>query len=311
MTPTAIFTSDWHLRLDTPKCRIDNFLKAQAIAVEFINQIQLKYNIPILNAADILDKWNCPLELITWCNDNLPSNIITTIGQHEIPSHNLKLLKKSGIRTLESSNSIKLLKEKEVLKLETKELITFIHSFPYGTELKPLDENKYKIYNKKHKIIRHIALIHHFTYIGKTWPGNQAPHAEQLLKKLTGYDTILCGDNHQSFVIEKNGRLLVNPGSLMRIKADQEEHKPRVYLWDSTNNKVEPIYLPIEENVISREHIEKNKKIELLSNKFVDCLKEDIDMEHNFIDNIKIFLSKKKVHKKVENIIWESIENNA
>lgn len=309
MIPTAILTSDWHLRLDTPKCRTDDFLKARNTKVDFIKQIQLKYDIPILNAADLLDKWNCPLELITWCNDNLPSNIITTIGQHEIPSHNLKLLKKSGIRTLESSNSIKLLKEKEVLKLVTKEVITFIHSFPYGTELKPLDENKYKTYNKYFKIIRHIALIHHFTYIGKTWPGNQAPQAEQLLKKLTGYDVILCGDNHKSFMVENNRRLLINPGSIFRLKADQENFKPRIYLLDIINNIVEPIYLPIEKNVISREHIEKNKKIELLSNKFVDCLKEDINIEHNFVDNIKIFLSKKKIHKKVENIIWESIEN--
>ena len=45
---TALFTSDLHLREDTPVCRTDDFLKAQIKKLKFLSALQAKHNCPVL-----------------------------------------------------------------------------------------------------------------------------------------------------------------------------------------------------------------------------------------------------------------------
>jgi len=156
---------------------------------------------------------------------------------------------------------------------------------------------------------KEILIWHIMTYQGKKpWPGCVDPMAAKLLRKYPQYNLIVTGHNHQSFTETHEDRLLVNPGSLTRHKADQIEHRPCVYLWYAKINTVEPVYLPIEQGVISRDHIERTKERNDRIDAFISKLDDDWEAAVSFEENLKRFEDANNVRKSVMEIVYKAIE---
>jgi len=100
---------------------------------------------------------------------------------------------------------------------------------------------------------------------------------------------------------------LVNPGSLSRQRAS-ETHLPRVYLYNAESNTVEPVYIPIEDNVISREHLVKEEQRNDRIDSFVSQLSENWKASLSFEDNLQKFEKKNKVRQSVMSIVYKSTE---
>jgi len=104
-------------------------------------------------------------------------------------------------------------------------------------------------------------------------------------------------------------RLLVNPGSMLPIKADQIKFKPRVYLWYADTNTVEKVFIPCPAGALTREHLERDEaKHNDRVVAFVDKLSDDDEISLDYIENLEKVISKEKVSKPVEDIIWEAVE---
>ena len=92
------------------------------------------------------------------------------------------------------------------------------------------------------------------------------------------------------------------------MSANQIDHKPSVYLWYAEDNSIERVYLPIADDVISREHIdvanERNERIE----SFVNRLKETEELGLSFESNMKEFFKTNKTRRKVMEKVWEAME---
>ena len=142
----------------------------------------------------------------------------------------------------------------------------------------------------------------------KLWPDQQAQSAKRLLKKFPCYDLIVSGDNHQSFVVEYEGRILVNPGSLMRMSANQIDHQPSVYLWYAEENKIERVYLPIEKDVINTFHLEEVKDRNTRIESFINRLKDTEEMGLSFEKNMEEFFKTNRQRKRVVEKVWEATE---
>jgi DNA repair exonuclease SbcCD nuclease subunit len=282
--PDYILTSDWHLRETVPICRTDNFWSEQWGKVDFISDLQKKYNCPVLCAGDLYDNWKPSPFLLSETIKHLPRKFYTVYGNHDLPQHNLDLKNKSGIYTLECS---------EILS-------TF----------RPNKSIEFCSWNESPTNIGESILVwHKMNYKGKEpWPGCPDPTALQLLKKYSAYALILTGDNHKSFAQEYEGRLLVNPGSLMRMDADQIEHKPRVYLWYADTNTVEVVYIPIKDNVISREHLDvveqRNERIDA----YVSRLNNKWEVTMSFEKNLEVFEKENNIDKLIMDVIYRSLE---
>jgi DNA repair exonuclease SbcCD nuclease subunit len=286
--PDAILTSDWHLREDTPICRIDNYWETQWKKVDFIKDLQQKYDCPILHAGDLFDYWKPSPYLLSETIKHLPKQFYTIYGQHDLPQHNLELMNKSGIYCLEKAD-----------KLET---MDDVH---YGKEPRGISSICCGLPTQK------ILIWHVMNYQGKKpWPDCPSPSSVKLMKKYPNYDLIVTGDNHKSFVEEYESRLLVNPGSLMRMDADQTDHKPCIYLWYAKTNTVEKVLLPFEPDVISREHIERVEKRNERIEAFVNRLNDDWEGTVSFEENLKRFEESNNIIPSVMNIIYKSIEIN-
>ena len=112
-----------------------------------------------------------------------------------------------------------------------------------------------------------------------------------MLDMFPSMDLIVTGHHHQTFVLEKDGRMLVNPGSLMRNDADQIDHRPCVFLWYAEDNSIKQVFVPIEKDVISREHIEERKEKENRLDAFVEKLGQQTIDGINFSRNLEIAIS--------------------
>ena len=295
--PDAILCSDFHLREDQPICRIDNYWDKQASKIQFIRELQKQYECPVLVSGDIFNKWKPSPFLLSWAIEYLPDNMIVIPGQHDLAQHNIELLNKTGLFVLEKADKIKILSEGEVINIDYG---VCIYGYPFGSELQEINEENPSI---------KIAMCHTLTWVETLpYPGCILSDGGKLLKKLKGFNLVLVGDNHQSFIVEKDNRILISPGSMMRMTADQVDHTPRVYLWYKETNTVEPVYLPIEQGVISREHIAHIEERDGRIDAFISKLDDDWKASVSFEENLERFAKTNQVRKSVMEIVYKSIE---
>ena len=299
---SAILTGDIHLREDTPTCRTDDFFAAQEKKIEFLYELQKEHNCEILDAGDLFHKYKSSPFLLKWAIENMP-DIVTVPGNHDLPAHNLDDIHKSDLGVLYAAGVATVLapeydESPHICGLRRK---TYeVWGFPWGKKIKPPTGNFGH---------RKVALNHVLTYTGRRlWPGMKADGATKILKANPDYDLIVTGHNHLPFAIEYEGRWLVNPGSLTRQTADQIDHKPRVYLWYEEDNTVEPVYLPVEKDVISREHIDKKNERDERIESFIARLNDDMEVGLSFESNLEKFFETNKVHPGVRKKVWEAVE---
>jgi DNA repair exonuclease SbcCD nuclease subunit len=304
-TPSAILTADWHIREDKPKCRTDaDWMLSQQAKIEWIrdfkNELETEngHPIPILHAGDLFNTWRTSPWLISYTLRILPELIVVP-GNHDAPYHSLDRLHLSALNVLNEAQRIFIFPHQ--MEMRPTNCDFRIVGFPFGEKLKP---NALK--SSSH---RQIALIHHFVYKGrKPFPGATGG-VNSVMKKLKGFDLIVSGDNHKPFTHRnKEGQLLVNPGSLMRQTADQMDHKPRVYVWYAEDNTVEPFIIPFEKGVVSREHIEKENERNDRITAYVERLNEDVDLGLNFQDNLEEYIRRNYISKAVQTKIYEAVD---
>jgi len=287
--PNLVLCSDFHLRKDTLLCWTGDFQKEQWDSVDFVRNLQSKYDCPVIVAGDLFDKWYNSNDFLTTVMQHLPNQLYVIYGQHDLPNHSIDLAYKSSIDTLAEAGKVKILDE--------------CH---YGQE-----PNKGSLFFPNREPDRTILIWHKLAYQKPPYPEATGGNAISILKKYHQFDLIVTGDNHLPFVEEYQGRLLVNPGCLTRQSVTEMNYKPRVYLWYADTNTVEPVYIPIQENVITREHIEIKEQRDARIDAFVSSFKDDYEIGLSFEQNLEEFFNKNQIRKEVKEvkeIIYKSIE---
>jgi len=288
--PDAILTADWHLRETTPICRTDDFWRAQWDKVEEVTRLQIKYNCPVIHAGDLFDHWKPSPYLLSQAFLKLPNRFWTIYGNHDLPQHNLDLSVKSGVYTLVSGFRINLLA-----------------SAHWNIDNLREDLQAHTIHLKKSELL----VWHIMTYHGEPpWPGCTDFSAKQILEMFPQFDLILTGHNHKSFIVEHEGRWLVNPGALTRQTVDQIDHRPCVYLWYGESREVKPYYLPCKKDVISKEHLTYAKAKDERIEAFINRLNQDHLTSISFERNLEIFEKQNRVRKSVMDLVWKAVQGD-
>lgn len=314
----AIITADWHITGTPFRCRTDDVLKTQWNKVEDILWLQREHKCPILIAGDIFDKAKPPLwvvnNLLVLLKQNeeieprattLGLSVVAIPGNHDMPNHNRELLSKSAYgllgEALNLNTFIDLSDPEDNIYLSKKYCVV-----GFGFDNKLSNQDIDLAFNTDRKV----ALAHMMTYKGRApYPGCTAPGCVSLLKQFPEYDLIVTGDNHKTFTAEYEGRLLINPGSMLRKAADQINHKPCVFLWYADDNTCEPHYLPAPKDAITTEHLEEAEEHDLRIQAFANRLDGKFEAGLNFTENLKNFLRENKVPDSVQSKIWEAVDN--
>lgn len=303
---SAIITSDWHLRLDTPVCRTDDYVQAQSNKVEFINSLQWKLRVPILNGGDIFNSHRPPLRLLSWALGSLMCSpgMFSIPGNHDLPQHNLDQIESSGFGILQAAGLMQYARDD---RTEFEDFVLYYVPWGVKAPTRPRGVGK----GKKKK--RSVLLVHDMIYVGEPpWPGaeNTSSPALQYLRKHQ-FDLIVSGHNHQTFVEEHEGRKLVNPGSLMRMTVAQVDHRPSVFLWNAETNDVESVPVPTQDGVVDTSHIaekedreRKRKEVEA----FVASLRDDVELHISFERNLEEYIRANGIIPPVQREIWEAVQ---
>jgi len=294
-----ILGSDWHIRESVPVCRTDEefFVDRLFGKIKFVKELAQKHDCPVLHGGDLFHHWKPSPYLLSRTMDVLPEKFYSIYGQHDLPQHSMKEKHRSGIHALETAGALKVLPGAH-----------------WGDDPK---ESSYEIdwfEGKVHEGLEHtnrkILVWHHMVWQGKRlWPGQTDPSAIAVLKKYKDYDLILTGDNHKAFVESHEGRILVNPGSLSRQSADQEDFLPRVYLYYANTNTVEPVYIPVANDAVSRAHIERDEERNGRISAFIEKLDGEWQAGMSFEANLKEFFSSNKVRESVKEKVYKAIES--
>lgn len=301
---TAILTADIELRAFPPSCRIDDHWAAQERKIAWLRDLAAEHECPILDAGDLFDKKyksHPSHELLGWVIANLPRPFYTIPGNHDLPGKSIDNYKNSAMAVLNMSKVLKVHYQLPVELLWVPESpYVKLYSFPWGVSFE-----KYEV----QKGYFNIALIHVMVYEEfEPFPGCDGYSAKEVMDLLPDFDLIITGHNHQTFTRKEKGRVLVNPGSLMRNDADQIDHKPCVFLWYSEDNTIEQVFVPIEEDVISRDHIDIKKEKDNRLDAFVEKLGEQIVSGINFHDNLSAAVADGVVSTAVKNKVWNYFE---
>jgi len=287
----AVACSDIHLSDKAPVARAGepDWHGKQREALAFITSTARKLVVPVLMAGDLFHNARAtPAMEILAMQAFKGVDMIKIPGQHDLPNHKIENADKGsyGVFT-------------EYHKLSGGDPVDLvIAEFPYGAEFRGS-------YSPDA-----IAMIHHLVWQGKPpYPGApEEGNVSEIVKRLPGYQFIVAGDNHKGFTCKVGDTTVVNCGSMMRRTADQEDYKPRCYvLYD--NGDAEPVYLPIEDDIFTREHRDDKIERDARVSAFVSKLK-DIEVELSFEGNLDRFCKANNVDSEIVELIQEAINGS-
>lgn len=300
----AIICSDLHLSQKPPRVRRQepSWFDVMAHALKELQMLSTKYKAPILCAGDIFDHWRADPELVNFAIKFLPE-MYAIPGQHDLPLHSMDLIKKSIYWTMVLVGKITPVIHNKPITAENN---IVIHGFPWGTKIHP---NKGK--SKKF----HIAICHDYFWInGHNYPGaKEKQKAERYKNLIKGYHAVGFGDNHKGFVTKVNGINVINCGTFMRRKADEEDYRPRVglicesgaILRHGMKTSHETFTSPAEEERQIRQMLKVHDMQDFLTG-LTELQKKSFD----FIDALELAIEERMLNKKVRKVILEALRGD-
>ena len=287
-----IVSSDWHLRPDKPRCRLDeDWLDTQLKGIQFVYDTAIENDADVIIAGDIFHYPQVPDYIINmFLQIALASMKKTYIipGQHDLPWHSWKNVNKSSFGTI-----WELVKSNNPHFRDAKEIAD---SAPYGQEI----ENTGK----------EIVVMHRAVY------KNAVPEymddgiiAEELLKQYPKAKYIICGDNHDGFIYEEDYRYVINTGCLIRQAADKKNYQPFIVFVDTEKGIVKKLFVPEEGDLVTDEYLREDEERSERVEAFVSSISKGKNVSLSFEENLKkaIQKNKDKLGDRVIKIIQEAL----
>ena len=312
MRPVALLCSDFHASLSPPVIRSaeTDWIEAMRRPLRQIRELQKElskgrdWNIPVLFAGDLFDRWNSSAELTNFLLEEIPDDFWTIPGQHDLPHHSYEDVKRSSYWTLVAAGKIDNVPN-ETVRVSDELLVL---GFPWGFEprgwdhhCEPGDEGLV------------VALIHRYCWTERTKHPNasESGSCPVIQEQMKGFDLIVSGDNHKPFFQRGSGDRpsVFNCGTLMRRKADEIDHRPSIGVLMS-DGKVERRFLDCsEDKFLEQETTNKllGAKIDLAD--FVDGLTGLEAEETDFVDVVNRFLDGNRLDPDVKRTILEVVEH--
>ena len=282
----AILCADLHIRSDKPVCRKDDYLVAQQQKLSFIKDLVITNGCPLIVAGDVFHtaKSSPYVEKIA-LDFFIGMDCIVIPGQHDLPYHRLSHVNQGSYGVLATLNNVE-----GKIKFHYTELGDWMVVTLQGIKIaiahifvpKPNDKQDFAIIGKDYD-----------GYVHK-W-------------KQLNVDLVVTGDNHKSFIVQNRSYIHINPGSMMRMTASQENHKPMV-VKVYTDLTTEIVYLPIMEGVIDRTYVDKDYQREDRLQAFVKKVSSEYELDIDFLHNLRQFLTVNKVRKGVKDKINQLLE---
>jgi len=275
-----IACADLHIRKRKPQRRIDNFYLTQKRKMAWLFKIAREHQAYILAAGDVFDTSTQPyIVLRDYISLALKYKVrlIAIYGQHDLRYHSYSTRDNTPLAVLLAAmNFVDLGDGPHIIDNKVK-----IIGHSWEQDIEQTDPNMCNI------LITHQMV----TESGGLWPGHTDYVTGKDLLKSTGYEIIVSGDNHQSFVSEYKNARLFNTGSIVRLKRDQKDYKPRiavVTVYDDYSIEYDWEYVPIKDPDIVFSNENDTDDVEELAGikDFVASLDDYENKKPDFVSNL-------------------------
>lgn len=216
----ALLVADIHLSLKPPRAREGetSWFGAMERALKQLRDLQARHGAIVLCAGDVFDRWGAPPELINWALERLP-HLHAVPGNHDLPNHRPELVHRSAYGTLVRAGKITELGGWPVYHRGLA-----LYGRPFGEWVPQVRRSPRAL---------HVLVTHQFLWVpGAGHEGaDKRSELSRAGREFRGFDVVVSGDNHIPFEkVVKGGTLVVNCGSLLRRRADEAGHQPKVGL---------------------------------------------------------------------------------
>ncbi|MDD5053477.1 MAG: metallophosphoesterase family protein [Sulfuricurvum sp.] len=286
-----ILCSDWHLVYQNPIGRKDDLTKVQFDKLAFVLKKADELDAPILQAGDFFDKprsWS----LLSHVMDRLKTcgaSVYTVYGQHDTYLYSEETRDKTNLGILAKAGLVEIADDKSVYIGGN----CYLQGCSFGGEIPKPDMEGLNI-----------LIIHAPISDAPAYPGCVYTAAKKFLSLHSGYDLILCGDIHRTFVERIGNMTILNLGPMLRKEATEYnfQHEPKIVIFDTETRELEWVTIPHQpsEEVLSRDHIEIQSEAEGKLQNFIDMMKQDEQLQGvSFQDNLYEFIRTNGIDKEV------------
>lgn len=299
-----ILAADSHARNAIPRARRDDFMAAQERKWRFKLELARR-SPPLIEAGDLFDQARSDQELeqrLISLFREYQVEILCIPGQHDLPDHSLKQYRRSSMAVLEAAGVIRVL---------TKDRGPIIHmngwafwGCAWGEE-----PDETMVDWKR----RNMLIWHKMVTSDPLWPGQELVQPGRLLRLYPQYDVMVTGDNHGTIVKrvkdggrDGKGRILINPGSMMRQTAIQVDHQSCVFRLNDDMTP-EQIFLPIEPDVLDLTQLNEEKARDSRFEAFAERLETPAELGLEFNTNLKLYLEANPVRESVRELVWRMV----
>ncbi len=247
-----IFTADWHLRDDVPRCRDQSqkdWLDFQISRVEEI--VQITGSDDLIVVGDVFHRPTASHYLINSISDVLANTRVKFVwGNHDMRARDNDLTDTAY----------------GTLVRQVQEAHPLVDWLPFGRFSR--DDI---VYSDPPSRALEILLVHQLVFESESLipPGVAGATTPQALLKAFGHDLIVCGDNHTPFLYGKNRKVL-NCGSITTQSVS--ENRPK-FVWrvDEYTGDIKQIQL-------------KNDLTEIVADRYTEEKKERDDRFDSFME---------------------------
>lgn len=286
----VLFTADWHLRGERPRCRTDlDWLEAQRKDIAFIVEQANQKAKALYIAGDIFHLPRVSTEVVNMALAELAKSTVPVVilaGNHDLPYHSYENVERCSFGTLRRSGFLTELNGPDYP----------ICGWAFG-----LDKDCPSPVRVLHRLVFPNNESRPIEGIGQT--------AEEVLAEFPGNRLIVTGDYHHSFVFEgQNGRTLINPGCINIQAADMIGYHPKVVVVDTDTHTCEWLDIPQPEgSVVTDQYLEEVKLRDERIDAFLDAVSSGGGISLSFTDNVhkKALELPQEIRLRVNNIIEE------
>ena len=291
----VVATGDWHIRNNKPVNYIGDFQKDQFSAVEWIltTAKRVKADI-VVQPGDFFDSPNTPFFLISKYIELFRYHKIwlwAIFGQHDLRYHTAK--HNTPLNLLAVSGQVMLL-DPEPFPHDM-----YFYGSNWGEEI-PYSEKG------PAALVTHRMIIHK----EKLWLGQTDYDEAETLLDHHPFQLIVSGDNHKGFVVQKDGKTLINCGSLMRTNISQEDHHPFIVVYDTISRESDIITMPNApfSEIMDLKKSEKQKEKDERMQAFVSGLTTEKPAGLDFVGNLDAFIKANGITEDVTKVIHDSMK---
>ena len=287
-----LLTGDWHLREDTPTCRVDDFQQTQWAKLNEVWTIAEEYSCTaILLAGDVTDRPRPSIALLYRIISELrkaPCDIYSIAGNHDLPGHALSALPQSAYGILAHLGLLRHIGTPVRFEAQIGTDV-LVSGTSWGVPCADSHHTAYPGWRK-------IAVIHEMVLAR---PGGyiEGAAAAQKATDLGGFDFVLAGHNHTPFYFPKRkGRAgILSPGPLTRQNAAEIDRTPSVYVLDTETMELTTVPLTVVPGACSRQHLDAVTAKDERISRFVDSLEQSQVISLDFRENLMRALEQKTV----------------